>query len=361
MVWDIIRSLDKDLFEIFVIGFQDGSARHYYEELGVKKVFVVKNDRKLNFLQNLRSIFLENKIQLVNPHHFGPLLYTYLAVMLTGIKIVYTEHSVWQYNEMSPIKRLMCHYLLWRVSAIVAISNQLRIFYSKKHFLAKAKVHTIINGIDLSRYKRNNDHSAKERLGISSENFLIGMIANLRPEKRHETLISAFELFNKVVENSHLVLVGLDCMSGAVQSYAAKTSCAHRIHFLGSRKDVPDILNALDVFCLSSMHEGLPLTLLEAMACGVPVVGANVLGINEVIADNETGLLFEANNRAMLVDKLLMIAQDSSLRKKLQSSAYEYVSKNYNLPDKIIAYERLFINICGGNKHIVHLVENNFR
>jgi len=348
VVCDIIRKIDRDRFEVVIIGFKDGPVRDVYEKLKAKVFVVTKSKKKIDFefILSLREALLNNSIQLVNAHHFGPLLYSFCATRMTRIQIIHTEHSVWQYLEMNQLQKVLSNYILWRSSAVIAISNQLFQYYKKSKFVPENKTHLIVNGIDLSRFRKRTDCTVRKKMGFDESDILIGMVANIRPEKNHKFLISAFAKLHKKINNSYLILVGLDCMNGEVHQYASASGCGHSIHFWGSREDVADILNVFDVFCLPSVHEGLPLTILEAMACGVPVVGADVLGINEVISDNETGLLYDVNNEAMLVEKLMSILRDSSLRMRLSQAALEYVREQFDLNKKIEAYEKLFALLC---------------
>lgn len=346
VVFDIVRKLDKDLFDVLVIGFTEGPVRRIYEELGVKVAVFSKNTKfDFLFVKRLRHLFKKEGIQLVNAHHFSPLLYSFLATRMTGIKLIYTEHSVWQYREMGAVKGILSNFLLLNTDAVIAISKQLLQYYYDNPFVSSRKIHLIINGIDLLRFRSADRAIFKKELGFKPDDILIGMVANLRPEKNHKVMISAFSKLCESLNDSHLVLVGLDCMCGEIQRYAATTGLSDKIHFLGPREDVADLLNIMDVFCLPSVYEGLPLTILEAMACGVPVVGSNVMGINEVITDNENGLLFFPGDVTMLAEKITMIIRNDLLRIRLQEAGLAYVKKNYSLNDSIKEYVNLFETI----------------
>lgn len=346
VVYDIVRKLDKDRFDVLVIGFKEGPIRRTYEKLGVKVEVISKKWKyDFGFIKRLRYVLKNEGIHLVNAHHLSPLLNSYLATRMTGIKLIYTEHSVWQYLEMGGLKKILSNFLLWNTNAIVAISNQLLQYYSDNPFVSEKKICLIINGIDLLKFLSIDRSLLKEKLGFKPDDKLIGMVANIRPEKNHKILISAFSKLSRILKNSHLLLIGLDCMDGEVQQYASSMKGAERIHFLGPREDVPDILNILDIFCLPSVHEGLPLTILEAMACGVPVVGADVMGINEVVTDNVNGLLFPSGDETVLAEKVKMIVRDDSLSIRLRRAGIAYVKDNYCLDDKIKEYVSLFQNL----------------
>ncbi|MCB2141171.1 glycosyltransferase, partial [bacterium] len=146
VVFDIVRKLDQNQFEIIVIGLSDGPVRKRYENIGVKVETVSKKSKfDFNFVQKFRRILVSNKIEIVNPHHYYPLLYTSLSSVFTGIKIVYTEHSVWQYLELGLVKKMISNLLLAKADAVVAISRQLLEYYRCNPFVSGRKTHLIIN------------------------------------------------------------------------------------------------------------------------------------------------------------------------------------------------------------------------
>jgi glycosyltransferase involved in cell wall biosynthesis len=231
--------------------------------------------------------------------------------------------------------------MLRRIDVIVAISKQIGDFYINQLGLDKRKVHFISNGIDLERFKNVNGDQVRKDLNINEDEIILGMVANIRPEKNHKCLISAFNIVSEETENVRLLLVGVDFMNGEIHRFVSDRM-KEKVLFLGLRKDVPNILKALDIFCLPSIYEGLPLTLLEAMACGVPVIGADVLGINEVIKNNVNGLLFSNNDEKKLANLIKMLLNDSDLRKRISQEGRSFVERYYSLDDKIKEYDQLF-------------------
>jgi glycosyltransferase involved in cell wall biosynthesis len=211
-------------------------------------------------------------------------------------------------------------------------------------------VHLIPNWIDLDAFDLRDRHQLRQTLGIGTNEKVVGCIANLRPEKNHKLLISAFSSVTRSMANARLVLVGVDCMEGEIQRFALQSGASDKILFLGKRDDVPDLLNIFDIFCLPSVYEGLPLTILEAMASSVPIIGTDVLGINEVVVNNVNGLLVPSNNVEKLSESILLLLTDEHLRNRLSQNARKYVDKNYDLNKKVEEYERLF-RMVAGNTH----------
>ena len=184
-----------------------------------------------------------------------------------------------------------------KADAVVAISGQMEDYYRSRTGLNNRKVHLITNGVDLERYENVPVNGLRSNLGIKEEERVVGMVANIRPEKNHKLVISAFSDVAKKLKNVRLLLVGLDCMNGEIQRFASDSGAGEKILFLGKRDDVPELLKIIDLFCLPSIYEGMPLTVLEAMASGVPVIGSDTLGINEIVKDGVNGMLFPSTTR----------------------------------------------------------------
>jgi L-malate glycosyltransferase len=347
VVYDLARKLDRTAFKVIIIGFSDGPIRRLYEEMGVP-IFALskKKKSKLGLVRDIRRILIQEQVDLVNPHHFGPFLYASLARAGLGTKMIYTEHSQWQLEELTLVEKAINRILLAKADAIIAISGQIRDYYLKKLFLKPQKVHLISNGIDLEFIAGGDGIGLRRSFGIKQQERVIGIVANLRPEKNHRLLLSAFSQMTKERDGIRLLIVGADCMEGEVQRFAGQTGVGDKILFLGRRDDIRDLLSIIDVFCLPSIHEGLPLTILEAMAAGVPVVGSDVMGINEVITHGSNGLLFPAGNEEKLAETLTQIITDESMRDRLSSVGRDFVGHNYALNDKVNQYERLFSWLC---------------
>ena len=346
VVFDIVRKLNKNRYEIFVLSFKDGPVRNLYENLGAKvRVFIKRRKIDLNFIKDIRNYLVEKDIDILNPHHLSPFYCSFLAARRTSAKILFTEHSQWQLEELGLAWKILNKILFRKVDGFVAISEQIKRFYLSELKLRQDRIHLITNGIDLYRFRKMDHNGKKWELGFESNDKIIGMVANIRPEKNHKLLLSAFNEIAKEMKDTHLLLVGFDCMDGRVQEISRKFEVADRIHFLGMREDVPEILNILDIFCLTSFHEGLPISVLEAMACEVPVVGADVLGINEVIKDKENGLLFPLKDERTLINYLRSLLINDDLRRAMGRRGRIYVEANYNLERKMEDYDALFENL----------------
>jgi glycosyltransferase involved in cell wall biosynthesis len=347
VVYDIARKLNRQFFTPVIISHKDGHVRKLYENAGIP-VFIVpkKSALDLNCVITLRRLLFREKIELVNAHHLAPLLDSFAATRFSGVKVIYTEHSVWQIQALNPLLRAIFTFVARRVDASVAISRQLFDYYRKEMPYLNGKAHLVVNGIDIELFGKSDRNHTRQDLGLPEDAKIVGIVANLRPEKNHKLLVSAFSQLAQEEKRAHLLVIGLDCMDGEIQSFAKQKYGSDRIHFLGPRDDVPDLLRLLDVYCLPSVNEGLPLTLLEAMAAGVPVIGTDVIGINEVITPFDNGILVPPDDEKSLAEAMKRIVSDGALSEKLSAGGMSYVTKHHDLDVKIRQYETLFASVC---------------
>src|SRR5205823_4337247 len=169
--------------------------------------------------------------------------------------------------------------------------------------------------------------------------------ANLRPQKNHESLLRAFAKLLPVVPEAWLVLVGDWERRPMLEALAGSLGIRDRVKFLGCRLDVPELYPVFDVYCLPSHYEGMPLTVLEAMSAGKPVVGTRVVGIQEVITDGQTGLLAAPNDPPALAQALLRVRRDAGLGPRLADAARAYINAHGRLS---------IIDLAGGAQPIAN-------
>ncbi|RJQ69643.1 MAG: glycosyltransferase family 1 protein [Desulfobacteraceae bacterium] len=342
LIYDIVRKLSGQRFEKYLISLDDGPVKDIYQNLGVH-VLTLENQTKLQKILKIRRYLLDNQIHIVNPHHFKTLFFTFLATLGIKVGLVHTEHSRWQMDEhFTRFEKFLNFLFLMRAWAVIAISNQIYRYYVDILHINKDKVYLIKNGIELNSFKRADGKRVRRELKIGAHEKIIGMIAHVRPEKNHGLLINAFNRLVRKHNHVHLVLAGFDFSAGKLSSMIGNSAAAEKIHYIGPCNDVPGLLSTFDLFCLTSIKEGMPLSILEAMASGVAVIGNDTVGINEVLEDHINGLLFEKNNEDSLVLALEKLIENEPLRESIARAGKNYVHQNYCLDEKISAYDDLF-------------------
>jgi glycosyltransferase involved in cell wall biosynthesis len=195
----------------------------------------------------------------------------------------------------------------WMVDEIVAVSEDARTELLKHNAVRPERVKVILNGIGLDRTPQDGDAGARLRreFDIPADARVIATVGRLAEEKDHASLLRAFR---RVIDRgvpAHLLIVGGGELELQLKQMRRTLGLETAVTFAGFRRDVPDLLNGIDLFVLSSKMEGISLTLLEAMAAGKPIVATKVGGNEEVVADGRTGLLVPPEAPAALADAIL--------------------------------------------------------
>ena len=237
----------------------------------------------------------------VHTHHLGPLLYAGLAARLAGIKhLVHTEHDAWHLNN--PRHRQL-------QKAIIRLTQPLLV--ADAHIVASAmcrqldigKVEVVTNGIDTEYFKPGQKSLARKALALPQDVALIGCSGRLETVKGHRFL---FQALGDLPQDVHLALAGEGSMRQQLLGLAGELGLSQRIHFLGRVDYMPRFYQALDVFCLPSINEGMPLSPLEAQACDVPTLVTDVGAASETLCPN-TGVLIPAKDVDALSQNLMRV------------------------------------------------------
>jgi len=179
--------------------------------------------------------------------------------------------------------------------------------------------HLIRSGIEIATYRDESldRGTARERLGLARDAFVVGNVGRLSPPKCPELIVRAFQRLAEKRSDAALVLVGDGWQRAQVEAEVERLGLKAQVKLPGLRRDVPQILRAFDVFVMSSSREGLPRTLPQAMAAGLPVVATRVGGIPDAVVDGENGFLVEAGDVEALGDRLVRLAEDPALREDM--------------------------------------------
>ena len=204
----------------------------------------------------------------------------------------------------------------------------------------------IPNGVDAARFKP--DPSAHQRLctqfGFGSDAMLIGCVADLFAVKRHVDLIDAFARIRDTCPQAHLLLVGEGPLRSDIEAQARARQVEDNVHMLGSRKDVDALLPALDVFVLASDTEGLSNAILEAQACGLPVVATRVGG-NPDLVDDDRGVLVPARDPDAMAEAVGALLRNPDLRNRMGAAARSRVVGHHSLESMTQAYASLYLEL----------------
>ncbi|GAB3299774.1 hypothetical protein GCM10027451_01530 [Geodermatophilus aquaeductus] len=189
--------------------------------------------------------------------------------------------------------------------------------------------------------------AARSLLGLPADAFVAGIVARLSPQKAHHVLLEAFAVLRRSRPAAHLVVVGGGEREQELRRLATDLGLDGSVHFTGVRRDVGALLPAFDVFCLSSVHEGVPMAVIEAMASGIPVVATDCGALRDMVVDGEHGHLVPVGDAEALAERLSGLAEDPGRRARMATAARARVEERYRLEDTARGYERLLLELAG--------------
>jgi glycosyltransferase involved in cell wall biosynthesis len=234
-----------------------------------------------------------------------------------------------------------------RCDGVVAVSAQAQQSFLDRHRgLPTAPIQVIENGILLATESGNNSE-ARAALGIADATVLT-TVARLVALKDIGTLLRAFERCSPGERNLLLLLVGDGECRQELETLAGELGIAPRVRFMGFRDDIEGILSASDLFVLSSLTEGMPLSVLEAMAAGLPVVATRVGGVPELVTDGETGLLVAPKDPEALAAALLSLIEDRSSRLRMGRAARARIEESFSFTAMLDQYETFYAGTLRG-------------
>lgn len=293
----------------------------------------------------LDAILHSENINIINSHHLGALFHLIFSRERRRRAWVHTEHIRPDIEYVgSPILKF-APWLYKRPDVVTGVSSEVVSYYNKELGISSEKCRLVLNGVNVSAFSRTVDVVRKRReVGLLDTDIVVGTMANLRPQKNHKNLIKAFAKVRKQVPNLKLLLAGDGECRFDLEGLACNLDVSDGILFLGHRTDAEELMAIMDIYCLPSFYEGMPLSIMEAWAAGKPVVATNVLGIREIVKDRETGLLVESDNSSALADALLVILRDDKLRQTIAENGRKLAHAECSIEQMVARYESIYSN-----------------
>lgn len=299
-------------------------------------VFSLRQPIDRNCLALMVEMLRRHRVEIVHSHEFTMAIYGAAAARELGLTHVITMHgsekvlSRWQ-------RRLALRIAFAASRAVVAVSRATHAHMTRVMRMGPAAILTIPNGIAFTPGQRDR---VRAELGLTDENVLVLAVGNLVARKGHIHLLRALAALGDA--NWHVAIAGRGEEEQRLRSFALEAGVADRVHLLGHRGDIPDLLAAADVYAMPSLWEGLPMALLEAMFAGKAIVASRASGIPEAIDEGQDGLLADPGDEAQLKEALARLLADPALRRRLGATARARAEKDFSAAVMIDSYERAF-------------------
>lgn len=346
MVAELVKRLAGSGDEVELLFF-DGTRTPLYDEIesfGIKIHSLEMGERAMHnpmlFFQ-LRSFLKRNHFDVIHTHNTPCQLLTALASPRRAL--ITTEHNTSNRRRAHALLRPLDRWMYSRYRSIVCVSEETRVELSRwlsDNGLVE-RMSVVLNGINLDGFKNASPAPDVE----SDGRFKILMVSAFRPEKDQMTLIKAMGL---LPDDCELLLAGgaelpaHKVLMESCRKAAEELGLGERVRFLGYRDDVPALLAASDMVVLSSLHEGLPLSALEAMASGRPFVASDVSGLRDIVSG--AGILFPCGDAERLAQIIGRFREDRGLREGIAASCRKRAEK-YDIAKTVEGYRELFEQI----------------
>ncbi|WP_233432512.1 MULTISPECIES: glycosyltransferase family 4 protein [Thermoanaerobacterium] len=296
----------------------------------------------LKALNQLIKIMREDKYSLVHVHTPVGAFLGRLAAKITGTKpVIYTAHGFHFYKGAS-IKNWLVYYTMERLAAhwtdgLITMNDE--DYNAAKRFKLRKNnavfyVHGV--GLDIDKYNMSDENKRKQTrkaFGFDEKDIVILTVAELNANKNHKQILDSL-IKLKSLDNVYYLIVGIGEYECYLKKYVKENGLSGKVKLLGFRHDIPDLLNISDIFALTSMREGLPRCIMEAMAAGKPVVATDVRGNRDLVRDGVNGYLVPLDDVNATVDALQNLSENEDLRKKMGDEGRKII-QDYSI-DKVL-------------------------
>lgn len=267
-----------------------------------------------------------------------------LAARWAGVPVVLSAlHSTGWPDGVGRLNRLLTPW----TDGFIAVAERHGSYLVEHERFPADKVYVIPNGVDVDRFRPRPDQRTVVRgeWAIPDDAFVVGVVAALRPEKDLPLFLRVARSVADRLDNAHFMIVGDGCERARLEELARSLTMHDRAHFLGTRHDIPNILAALDVFSLTSRNEANPVSILEAMACELPVVATDVGSVAEVVVSGEVGFLAAPGDEKRLADHWVALGRDAELRRRFGRAGRRLVAERASLEAMVRGYEQLIVGL----------------
>jgi glycosyltransferase involved in cell wall biosynthesis len=341
----IARGLNRRRYEPMVISFSGRvgcDLDHLLEDAGIEARYLGKHPGfDYRVYGRLDSVLKEYEPEVIHTH-LHVLRYALPSMLLMKrVPMVHTVHNLAE-REIEPRARLIQRYALTHGVKPVAVAEEVAASLGRLYGIHRCRVISNCIPTDLYANPQTPRKEWRAKEGFKDSDVLFVCVARFAPQKNQALLLQSFAQGPASDPRAHLVLVGEGDLRADLEEQARKLNVSGKVHFLGLRSDIPDVLGAMDVFVLSSDYEGNPLSVLEAMASGLPVVSTAAGGVPNLFEAGKEGFLVAPGDLHGLAKSMNSLLKYEAARQSMGAAAASRARKNYDLANMIRAYEEVY-------------------
>lgn len=350
---NLIDRMDSSRFDhVLCAVFHLGSLVDRYPADRVRLMCLKQKPRRFSVqVGPLAEVIRQVKPDIVHSRNWGALEAVFAGRLARSPSVIHSEHGVELEPSAEPRRRRVFRRLAFQLAdRVFSVSYHLRDMLAQRTGFPARKIDVIHNGVDTKRFR--NDAAARRQfrseLGISEQEFCIGCVGRLNSIKDYPTMLRGVEVFANSSMAWRLLIAGSGAELPRLEKFIDdRPALRHRVRFLGSSNRIPEFLNAMDVYVLPSLCEGISNSLLEAMATGLPVIASETGGNPELIVNGQSGLLFPIGDYSRLAEQLLLLCGHKLLRQELGRNALARVREHFSLNSMVERYETMYTTLAG--------------
>ena len=351
-VMKLVRGLEPELFEHYICTLRGAVAATHEWATGVTVLHAGREGAVFQFnVPRLVKVMRTVRPAIVHSRNWGGIEAVVAARIARVPVAIHSEHG-YELAMLSglPVRRRVLRHFVYRIaSAVAAVTDELRSYHAAQAWWSPEAITVLYNGVDLQEFSPQPEvrDAVRERLGIPGDALVVGSVGRMVPLKDFTTLLKAAEVLVAETPNLHVLLVGSGSELSRLQDYVANSRhLAGRVVFPGAVDQVADLLNAMDIFVLPTLMEGMSNTLLEALAVGLPVVATRVGGNPEVVADGVCGYLFPPRDVPELASQMRTLLRAPRLRTDFGRAARDRALRRFSLDRMLRRYRDLYIDLA---------------
>lgn len=335
---EIAKKIDKDRFQLTTISlYNTEEIDKYKRKYGLDIItFNKKRGADFGLIFKLTKYIVKQKPHVIHTHLYSA-PYTFLGAILAKTPIrIHTVHSV-AHKELQPKKRKLMKFAYTFLNyRPVAISKYVEKTIAKEYKIRTSKIININNGIDTKTYSNNN----KKLKTRNNKPINIITVSRLEEVKNHKLMIDSFYEAQKNIQNIRLTIIGDGTLRNDIKNQIKQLKLENKINMAGATDEVANELKRADIYILTSKYEGLPVSVLEAMSSGLPIISTDIEAIDGIVINKNNGLVVPPNVKD-ISDAIITLATDDKIRKKFSNNS-RIISQNYDSKIMVENYEKIY-------------------
>lgn len=296
----------------------------------------------------LMLLLYKNKYDIINTHLPQASVIGIIISRLRGIPyIIETRHySDYMYKYSNRINQWLDKKTVNMADHVIVVSHAGKVVLMNREGVKEEKISVIYNGINISKFSSNHRIQIRKQLGIDNK-MVLTFTASYHPRKGHKYLLESVGMLKKKYPDVIILLIGDGILKANLEALTKQLHLEDNVRFLGYRTDIPELLNATDIYVHSSVEEGFGIAIIEAMAAGLPVIATNVGGIPEIITHNKNGILVPPEDPQALSSAMSDLIDHPDKRKTLAESGRRHVGANFTDETMVNKYREVYRSNVG--------------